>query len=144
MAGLRGKGGQAKRSDKNGAASKDVAPFLRSGAEWKGYVNVEFSETEKERFRTFVADADLVREITAQVLLEGYKITCVQVDNDETVKATAFSAFSGRVDSGLAVSAWAADFYDAVCAVAFIVGVHSQFNLAQHETEKPVSSRRTF
>lgn len=135
---------QPKSPQSGGASGKDALPFLRAAAEWKGYVNVELGEGAAEQFRAFVGDTDLVREITAEVLLRGYKLSAVQVDNDETVRATAIAAFAGTVDAGYAVSAWGEDFYLAVASVVFIVGVHSRFDLSQWVREQETYRKRTF
>jgi hypothetical protein len=139
---LEGKSSKARR--KKGAASQDVAPFLRSASEWKGYVNVEQSEATKVHFRQWCDDADLVSEFTAEVLLRGYKLDIVQVDDDETVRATARAAFSGMPDAGYSVSAWASSFYEALMAVVYIVAVQSQFDISQHAKPETKVKRRTF
>lgn len=139
---LEGKSSKARR--KKGATSDDAAPFLRSASEWKGYVNVEQSEGTKEHFRQWCDDADLVSEFTAEVLLRGYKLDVVQVDDDETVRATARAAFSGMPDAGYSVSAWADTFYAALMAVVYIVAVQSQFDLSQHARPETKVKRRTF
>lgn len=144
MAGSRGKGTSVSAPKKAGGSSGDAPPFLRAAAEWKGYVNVEIDEGTKAQFQAFIADAGLVREITAEVLLRGYKLSSVQVDNDATVRATAIAGFKGTVDAGYAVSAWAEDFYEATAAVVFIVAVLSGFNLSQHVKEAEARYRRTF
>lgn len=129
---------------KKGAASTDAAPFLRKAAEYKGYVNVEQSEASKEHFRAWCDDPDLVSEFTAEVLLRGYKLSVVQTDDDETVKATAYAAFSGMPDEGLSVSAWAGSFYGALMAAVYIVAVQSQFDLSQYTSPENRVKRRTF
>jgi len=141
--GTRGKSLSAKRSIK-GAASTDAAPFLRKAAEWKGYVNVQLSEGSKERYEAFSRDAGLVQEVTAETLLRGYKLSVVQVDDDETVRATAVAGFSGMPDAGLAVSAWEGSIWDALAAVVYLVGIHSAFDLSQWEEPEVKKSRRTF
>lgn len=135
---------QPKSPRNGGASSNDAPPFLRAAAEWKGYVNVELGEGAAEQFHAFIRDADLVREVTAEVLLHGYKLSCVQVDNSETVRATAIAGFAGTVDAGFAVSAWAEDFYNAAAAVVFIVGVHSRFDLSQWVRDEGSYRKRTF
>jgi hypothetical protein len=138
---------EAKRSKdrrKKGAASTDAAPFLRKAAEYKGYVNVEQTEATKDHFRQWCDDADLVSEFTAEVLLHGYKLSVVQVDDTETVKATAYAAFSGMADEGLNVSAWADTFYGALMAVVYIVSVQAQFDLSGYALPENKARRRTF
>jgi len=140
-----GKSGKsAPKSPRKGSASDDALPFLRVSAEWKGYVNVEQSEATKDQFWAFYNDANLVREITAEVLLAGYKLSIVQVDNPETCKASAYAAFSGMVDAGYTVSAWGDSLDSALAAVVFIVGVQARKDLSQFATDKVASSRRTF
>lgn len=139
---LEGKRSKARR--KKAGTSNDAPAFLRAGAEYKGYVNVEQTEATKEHFRQWCDDADLVSEFTAEVLLHGYKLSVVQVDDDETLKATAYAAFSGMPDEGLNVSAWADTFYGALMAVVYIVAVQSQFNLSQYALPETKAKRRTF
>lgn len=139
---LEAKSSKARR--KKGAASNDVAPFLRKAAEWKGYVNVEQTEATKEHFRQWCDDSDLVSEFTAEVLLHGYKLSVVQTDDAETVKATAYAAFSGMPDEGYSVTAWSDTFYGALMAVVYIVAVQSQFDLSQHAADEARPKRRTF
>lgn len=134
----------AKTSRENGAASKDVAPFLRALADWKGYVNVELTDAEKSQFRAFINDASLVQEVTAETLLHGYKLSVVQVDDPETVKATAFAAFKGMPDSGLGITVWAGDLYEAVAGVIFLVAILSRYDLSKHVKPEEKRSRRTF
>lgn len=141
--GSRGKNLAAKRSAK-GVASSDAAPFLRKAAEWEGYVNVELSDGSAERYEAFARDADLVREVTSEVLLRGYKLSAVQVDDTETVRATAIQGFVGTPDAGLAVSAWEADIYDALAAVVYLVALHSEFDLSRWRAAETKKSRRTF
>lgn len=129
---------------KKGAASTDAAPFLRKAAEYKGYVNVEQTDSTKDHFRQWCDDADLVSEFTAEVLLHGYKLSIVQADDDETVKATAYAAFSGMPDEGLNVSAWASTFYGALMAVVYIVSVQAQFDLSAYALPENKTKRRTF
>lgn len=135
---------RSKNSRKKGAASNDAAPFLRKAAEYRGYVNVEQTESTKDHFRQWCDDADLVSEFTAEVLHHGYKISIVSVDDHETFKATAYAAFSGMPDEGLNVSAWADTFYAALLAVVYIVAVQSQFDLSQHALPENKVKRRTF
>lgn len=144
MAGSRGKSAAGPQRREKGAASVDAAPFLRAAAEWKGYVNVEQSEATKKQFNAFRDDANLVQEVTAEILCKGYKMSVVQADDDETVKATAYAAFQGMPDSGLSVSAWAGDIWSALAAVAFIVGVQSQCDLSRYAVPSGRSSKRTF
>lgn len=139
---LEGKSSKARR--KKGAVSNDAAPFLRAASEWKGYVNVEQSDATKVHFRQWCDDADLVSEFTSEVLLRGYKLDVVQVDDDETVRATARAAFSGMPDAGYSVSAWAGSFYEALMAVVYIVAVQSQFDISQHALPETKVKRRTF
>lgn len=134
---------KAKRTEK-GVTSQDVAPFLRAAAEWKGYVNVEQSDASKAQHSQFSDDVDLVSEFTAQVCLRGYRITFVQVDDEETVRATAFAAFRGMPDTGYAVSAWADSLLAALAAVVFIVAVQAQYDLSQFAIDGQGKSRRTF
>lgn len=134
----------AKRSAKGGDSGRDVAPFLRNAAQWEGYVNVEFTGGEKEQFAAFSDDINLVQEVTAEVLLRGYKLSVVQVDDDETVRATATAGFSGMPDAGLAVSAWGESLFIAVASVVFIVAVHSRFDLATWKQPEVKKSKRTF
>lgn len=144
MAGSRGKANGQKRSAEGVASGKDAAPFLRAAAEWKGYVNVELGEDAAGRFATFCGDPGLVQEITAEVLLRGYKVSVVQVENERTVRATATAGFRGMPDAGLAVSAWQEDLYHAIAAVVFIVACSSQFDLTVYETDQATRLKRTF
>jgi hypothetical protein len=68
----------------------------------------------------------------------------VQVDDTETVKATAYAAFSGMADEGLNVSAWADTFYGALMAVVYIVSVQAQFDLSGYALPENKARRRTF
>ena len=135
---------RSKNSRKKDAPSNDAAAFLRPAAEWKGYVNVEQTEATKSHFRQWCDDSDLVSEFTAEVLLHGYKLSVVQVDDDETVKATAYAAFRGMPDEGLSVSAWSDTFYGALMAVVYIVAVQAQFNLSAYALPETKARRRTF
>ena len=135
---------KAKANQQKRGVADDAPAFLRSYAEWKGYVNVSVSDAEKGRFRTFVDDTDLVQEHTAEVLLHGYKITCVQEDEDGIVKATAFSAFVGRSDSGLSVSAYAEGLWAAIASVVYLVAFVAQYDLAKFETERSFGRKSTF
>lgn len=144
MSGSRGKGSPAKRSAKGINSSATVDPFLRRNAEWKGYVNVEFTEGEKAQFDAFSDDPSLVSEVSAQVLLKGYKITSVQVDDDETVRSTAFAAFVGMPDEGLAVSVWGGSLLNSIAAVVFVVAIHARFDLSKFVEPEVKKSRRTF
>ena len=134
----------SKNSRKKGAASTDAAPFLRPAAEYKGYVNVEQSETTKRHYADWCNDADLVSEFTTEVLHHGYNISVVSVDDTETFKATAYAAFRGMPDEGLNVSAWASTFGDAWNAVVYIVSVQAQFNLSTFDNPALRTKRRTF
>lgn len=136
-------GKSAKRAAKRGN-SESVAPFLRVAAAWEGYVNVELTEASKEQFKHFSDDVSMVQEVTAEVLLRGYKLSVVQVDNEETVRVTATAGFSGMPDAGLAVSAWAEGVFPAIAAAAFIVAVVSQFDLSKWQQPETKKSRRTF
>lgn len=129
----------AKRGD-----SKSVAPFLRVAAAWEGYVNVELSDASKEQFKHFADDVSMVQEVTAEILQRGYKLSVVQVDDDETVRCTATAGFSGMPDAGLAVSAWAGSLFEACAAAAFIVAVVSGFDLSKWQQPEIKKSRRTF
>lgn len=144
MASLRRERSNAKVNRKKGDGSETVAPFLRSYAEWKGYVNVHVGETEKGRFSAFVNDADLVREVTAEVLYRGYKVSFVQTDEDGTIKATAYQGFAGCADSGLSVSAWAGEPWIAVASVVFLVAMVAQFDLSKFESFKRIERNHTF
>jgi len=135
---------RSKTAARKGAASDDAAPFLRQAAEWKGYVNIEQSAESKAQFEAFADDADLVSEVSAEILLRGYKISVVQVDDDETVKASAFAAFRGMPDAGYSVSAWAPTLLSAVAAVTFIVALQAQFDLSQYASDVSGKRRRTF
>lgn len=134
----------AKRSAMGGDVAKDVAPYLRVAAAWEGYVNVEFTGGEKEQFASFSDDVNLVQEVTAEVLLRGYKLSVVQVDNDDTVRATFTAGFSGMPDAGLAVSAWGESLFNAIAACAFIVAIHSRFDLTVWKQPEVKKSKRTF
>lgn len=141
--------GSRKRTGKastpqNGAASKDAAPFLRRAAEWRGYVNVELSTDAAQQFTAYADDPDMVREITAEVVSRGYKLSAVQTDETGTVRATATAGFSGMVDSGYAVSAWMDSTYSALAAVVFIVAFTARFDLSQFAREGVAKARHTF
>lgn len=135
---------RAKTDRKDGATSKDAAPFLRVRAEWKGYVNVEQTDSTKAHFAAFADDAQLVGETISEALLSGYTLSVVQVDDEETVKATATAAFKGMPDSGLAVSAWASDALKAIAAVAYIVVIQAQRDLTKFDQPETRIRRRTF
>ena len=135
---------RAKTGRNNGATSKDAAPFLRVRSEWKGYVNVEQTDATKAHFAAFSDDAELVSETISQALLSGYSFSVVQVDDEETVKATASAAFKGMPDSGLAVSAWAGSPLEALAAVAYIVVIQSGRDLSKFDDPSTRTSRRTF
>lgn len=128
----------------NGVASVDAAPFLRAAAEWKGYVNVEQTDSTKEHFRAFSDDLELVSETIGQALLSGYKLSVVQNDDEETCKATAYAAFKGMPDSGLSVSAWASNALQALAAVAYIVVIQAQLDLSRYDDPSTRVRRRTF
>ena len=131
--------------NRNTAEATDVAPpYLRSYAEWKGYVNVSVSEAEKGRFYAFVNDSSLVREVTAEVLSRGYKLSAVQSDPDGTVKASAFAGFVLLPDAGLSVSAWGADYYIALASVVYLVALVAQFDLSKFYNERPAARGHTF
>lgn len=144
MAGSRGKSNSPKRSAKGINGADTVDPFLRRNADWKGYVNVEFTEKDKEQFDGFADDPHLVSEISAEVLLKGYKITSVQVDDDQTVRSTAFAAFAGMPDEGLAVSVWGDSLLNSIAAVVFVVAIHARFDLSKFVEPEVKKSRRTF
>lgn len=144
MASLRRERSNAKVNNKKGDGSETVAPFLRSYAEWKGYVNVSVSEAEKGRFYAFVNDVGLVREVTAEVLSRGYKLSAVQTDEDGTIKASAFAGFLAMPDSGLSVSAWGADYYIALASVVYLVAFVAQFDLSKFYSERPIGRGHTF
>lgn len=135
---------KAKSSRNERGTSQDVAPFLRAAAEWKGYVNVEQSQSTKDHFRAFSDDSQLVGETITQALLSGYKLSVMSVDDDETYKATAYAAFKGMPDSGLSVSAWAGNPLEALAAVVYIVVIQSGLDLSQHDQPETRVRRRTF
>lgn len=135
---------RAKSGRENGALSKDVAPFLRAAAEYKGYVNVEQTEATKDHFRSFSDDLELVGETITQAMLSGYKLSVVSVDDEETFKATAYAAFRGMPDSGLSVSAWAGKPLEALAAVAYIVVIQAQLDLSKYDDPSQRVKRRTF
>lgn len=135
---------RAKSGRENGATSKDVAPFLRAAAEYKGYVNVEQTEATKDHFRSFSDDLELVGETITQAMLSGYKLSIVSVDDEETFKATAYAAFRGMPDSGLSVSAWAGKPLEALAAVAYIVVIQAQLDLSRYDDPSQRVKRRTF
>jgi len=144
VADLRRERSKAKANQKKGDGSETVAPFLRSYAEWKGYVNVSVSEAEKDRFYAFLGDVNLVREVTAEVLSRGYKLSVVQTDEDGTTKANAFSAFLALPDSGLSVSAWGIDYYVSLASVVYLVAFVAQFDLSKFYSERGVGRGHTF
>lgn len=135
---------KAKTSRNERGTSQDVAPFLRAAAEWKGYVNVEQTESTKAHFAAFSDDAELVGETITQALLSGYKLSVVSVDDDETFKAVAYAAFKGMPDSGLSVAAWADTPLKAFAAVAYIVVIQAQMNLTTYDQPETRVRRRTF
>lgn len=134
----------SKNGRNGGAVSQDAAPFLRTAAEWKGYVNVEQTDSTKAHFTSFSDDLELVSETISQALLSGYKLSVVQVDDEETVKATAYAAFRGMPDTGLSVSAWADTALKALAAVAYIVVIQAQLDLSQFDRPEERVRRRTF
>lgn len=144
MADIRRERSKAKANQQKRGSADDAPAFLRSYAEWKGYVNVSVSDAEKGRFRLFVDDSNLVQEHTAEVLLQGYKITCVQEDENGTVKATAYSAFVGKSDSGLSVSAYAEGIWNAMASVVYLVAFIAQYDLAKFESFRSIERRSTF
>lgn len=127
-----------------GAASGDVAPFLRKSSEWKGYVNVEFTESDKQNFRVFNVDDSLVSETMAEALSRGYKVSVVQSSEDGTYKGTIHSAYAGQPDSGYAASAWQGTPSDAIAAVVFIVSMIAQYDLSRFVTSEGLSRKFTF
>lgn len=144
VADIRRERSKAKANQQKRGAADDAPAFLRSYAEWKGWVNVSVSDAEKGRFKAFVSDADLVQENTAQVLETGYKLSVVQEDELGTIKATAYSAFAGRSDSGLSVSAYAGDVWGALASVVYLVAFIAQYDLAKFATERVSERRSTF
>lgn len=138
------KNNSSKAGGNKGGASGDAPPFLRASAEWKGYVNVEQTESTKEHFRSFSDDVELVGETISQALLSGYKLSIVQTDDDETVKGTAYAGFKGMPDSGLSVSAWSSTPLGALAAVAYIVVIQAQMDLSKYDQPETRVRRRTF
>lgn len=122
----------------------DALPFNRMSAKWVGFVNVEQTEGTKDQYEAFSRDADLVAEIVQAVLSRGYKLSVVCDGSEDVFKATAYAAFKGMPDEGLAVSAWAASPWEGIAAVSFIVGVQSQGDLSKHYTESTSRRRFTF
>lgn len=135
---------RSKNGTKNGATSNDVAPFLRANAEFRGYVNVEQSDSTKAHFAAYADDSELVSETIGQALLSGYKLSVVQADDEETFKATAYAAFKGMPDAGLSVTAWTGTALSALAAVAYIVCIQSQLDLSKWDKPEERVKRRTF
>ena len=142
MADIRRERSKAKANQqKRGAA--DDAPRFAFYAEWKGYVNVSVSDAEKEGLEPSSMTLIWFKSIRRRYCY-SYKITCVQEDETGIVKATAFSAFVGRSDSGLSVSAYAEGLWAAIASVVYLVAFVAQYDLAKFETERSFGRRSTF
>lgn len=138
--------GRRDAANGKGAPSSTDAPFVfeRAAAKWKGYVNIDQSEASKKQYANYAADSNLVAEIVAALPVRGYKLSVVCDGTPEVYKATAYAAYRGMPDEGIAVSAWAGSLWDAVAAVAFIVIVQCQADLSPYYQASDSMRRFTF
>jgi hypothetical protein len=120
---------RAKRTEKTLANSHPLAGKLK--AEWKGYINYEWSDAAKERFAVWLDETNLFSELDAHAA-KGRKFTQGFDAYHKCMVATCFERDETSANAGYIVTARGIDATTAFARLLYLISEEMP-----HEWSKP-------
>lgn len=98
---------------------KMVKKSTKNKFEWKGYANITIPQSEESKVVKFIADDKAVYERYTVILRDGYKIAFQSHEEEESIKITATCYDPDDPNYGMALSAYAHDWYTALAVLLY-------------------------